>query len=90
MIKRMQYWQIISDTLDNLLNTSNQLFKLLDNLNSKWKKMPLVHSLISFKMNAIAWLEFELAYYDVTVQDISHYTMKSPFHSSVVDQAHGC
>ena len=31
---------------------------------------------IRLKKNIIMWLEFELAYYDVEVQDISHYTIR--------------
>ena len=30
------------------------------------------------KVNVIAWLEFELAYYDSTVQPFHHYTMRNP------------
>ena len=30
---------------------------------------------ISSKVNIIAWLEFELAYYDVVVQHVNHYNM---------------
>ena len=35
---------------------------------------------ISPKVNIIAWLEFKLAYYDVTVQHINHYTTENPLH----------
>ena len=28
---------------------------------------------ISLKVGVIAWLEFELAYYDVAVQHVNHY-----------------
>ena len=31
---------------------------------------------ISLKMNVIAWLEFELVYFEATVQHFSHYAMK--------------
>ena len=30
------------------------------------------------KVTVIAWLEFELAYYDVAVQCVSHYTTGTP------------
>ena len=33
---------------------------------------------ISPKVNIIARLEFELAYYDVTVQNFIHYSMRTP------------
>ena len=33
---------------------------------------------ISPKANIIARLEIELAYYDITVQHVSHYTMETP------------
>ena len=29
-------------------------------------------------MNVLAWLEFELAYYNVAVQYVSHYAMGTP------------
>ena len=29
-------------------------------------------------MNIIVWLEFELGYYDVVVQNVSHYAMGTP------------
>ena len=32
---------------------------------------------ISLKVNVIAWLEFELTYYDVTVQHVSHIAMET-------------
>ena len=35
------------------------------------------------KVNVIAWLEFELAYYDVVVQYVSHYTAGTPLISMV-------
>ena len=31
---------------------------------------------ISLKVNVTVWLKFELAYYDVAVQHVSHYTME--------------
>ena len=34
---------------------------------------------ISPKVNVIAQLEFELTYYDNTVQNISHYAMRTPY-----------
>ena len=37
-------------------------------------------------MNIIAWLEFELAYYNVTVKHISHYTMGGG--DSLTDNSH--
>ena len=33
-----------------------------------------VHTL---KVNVIEWLEFELAYCDITVQHVNHYAMKT-------------
>ena len=33
------------------------------------------------KMNPIAWLEFELAYYDSTIQRFNHYATRNPPHS---------
>ena len=33
--------------------------------------------IMSLKINVIVQLEFELAYYDVTVQYISHYTIET-------------
>ena len=38
---------------------------------------------ISPKVNVIVQLEFELAYYDVAVQHVSHYAMGLAFHLSV-------
>ena len=32
---------------------------------------------ISPKVNVIAWLEFELAYYDVKVQHVNHYATRA-------------
>ena len=40
---------------------------------------------ISPKMNIIAQLEFELAYYNVTVQHISHYIMGFPANHTLLD-----
>ena len=37
---------------------------------------------ISAKVNVIAWLEFELTYYNVTVQHVNHYTTETPCASS--------
>ena len=36
---------------------------------------------ISPKVNAVAQLEFEFAYYDVTVQHVSHYVPGTPHKS---------
>ena len=41
----------------------------------KDKRVPTVHKDICLKVNVIAWLEFELMYYDSTVQHFNHYTM---------------
>ena len=39
---------------------------------------------INLKVNLIAWLEFELGYYCVVVQHISHYTTGTPLMISVI------
>ena len=39
---------------------------------------------ISLKVNIIAQLEFELTNYDVAVQHISHYAMRTPLFSFVI------
>ena len=36
------------------------------------KSVPTFLKCINLKVNIIVWLEFEMAYYDVTVQHISH------------------
>ena len=40
---------------------------------------------ISPKGNIIAWLEFELAFYDVEDQHVSHFTVESPLKLFVFD-----
>ena len=44
------------------------------------KRVHSFHGGISPKMNVIARLEIELAYYDVTVQHVSHYTNRAPLY----------
>ena len=39
---------------------------------------PMACKGISPKVNIIAWLRFELAYYDVAVQPVRHYVMEIP------------
>ena len=39
---------------------------------------------INPKVNVIAWLEFELAYYDVTVQHFNHYTTGNPLDITII------
>ena len=34
------------------------------------------HKVINPKVNVIAWLEFELAYFEAAIQHVSHYTTK--------------
>ena len=45
-------------------------------------KLLMVYKLLMaykhFQMHVIAWLEFELAYYDFTIQHLSHYAMVIP------------
>ena len=43
-----------------------------------YKAMPAFPKGICLKVNLRAQLEFELAYYDVTVYHVSHYATKSP------------
>ena len=39
---------------------------------------------ISLKVIVIAWLEFELTFYNVTIQHINHYTTGTPLPSILI------
>ena len=39
---------------------------------------------MSLKVNTIVWLQFELAYYDIAVQQVSHTTTVSSSYVSVL------